>query len=186
MRRLIAVPTVLLALTAAGCADDGGDPTTAAASSAGAGPRPEGTPGDGPGSASPTVPGQPMDCGVLRGALGEAGDVTLYADPGAGGTVGCDEARQVMAEFFVRAPKEARDDRGSLAVRGWFCQFESGPTGTWITACRKGDREMHTEEPSGQPTDPAPSEEPGSPESELPTLPGEPSDPMDEPSTEEL
>lgn len=92
-----------------------------------------------------------------------------------------------MAEFFVRAPKEARDDRGSLAVRGWFCQFESGPTGTWITACRKDDREMHTEEPSGRPTDPAPSEEPGSPDgSELPTLPGEPSDPMDEPSTEEL
>ncbi|MCL7491662.1 MULTISPECIES: hypothetical protein [Streptomyces] len=184
MRRLIAVPTVLLALTAAGCADDG-DPTTAASSSTGTGPRPEGTPGNGP--ASPTVPGQPMECGVLRGALGEAGDVTLYADPGAGGTVGCDEVRQVMAEFFVRAPKEARDDRGSLAVRGWFCQFESGPTGTWITACRKDDREMHTEEPSGRPTDPAPSEEPGSPDgSELPTLPGEPSDPMDEPSTEEL
>lgn len=79
MRRLIAVPTVLLALTAAGCADDG-DPTTAASSSTGTGPRPEGTPGNGP--ASPTVPGQPMECGVLRGALGEAGDVTLYADPG--------------------------------------------------------------------------------------------------------
>ncbi|MGW7577567.1 hypothetical protein [Streptomyces sp. NPDC054765] len=188
MRRLIAVPTVLLALAAAGCGDtdDSGDPT-AAASSAGTGPGPNGTPGDGPGQASPTIPGQPMNCGELRGALGEAGDVTLYADPGAGGTVGCDEARRVMAEFFVRAPQESRDDRGSLAVRGWFCQYESGPTGTWITTCRKDRREMHTEEPSGGPSDPGPSGEPGVPDgSQLPTLPGEPSGPMDEPSTEEL
>ncbi|MGW7487492.1 hypothetical protein [Streptomyces sp. NPDC054786] len=130
MRRLIAVPTVLLALAAAGCGDDGGDPTAAASSAPGIGPGPDRTPGDGPDSASPTVPGQPMDCGELPDALGKAGDVTLFADPGAGGTVGCDEARRVMSEFFVRAPREARDDRGTLAVRGWFCQYESGPTGT--------------------------------------------------------
>ena len=177
MRRLIAVPTVLLALTAAGCADDGGDPTTAAASSAGAGPRPEGTPGDGPGSAPPTVPGQPMDLPACSAAHWARQVTSPSTYSRAGGTVGCDEARQVMAEFFVRAPKEARDDRGSLAVRGWFCQFESGPTGTWITACRKGDREMHTEEPSGRPTDPAPSEEPGSPESSCPRFPENPPTP---------
>lgn len=122
-----------------------------------------------------------MNCGELPDALGPEGDVTLFADPGAGGTVGCGEARAVMSEFFVRAPRDARDDRATLSVRGWVCQYESGPTGTWITTCRKAKREMHTEEPPGAST-----EEPGAPdESELPPLPDE-SDPMDEPSTEEL
>ncbi|GES33352.1 hypothetical protein AB0G60_16345 [Streptomyces angustmyceticus] len=184
MHRLIAVPTALLALAAASCGDtDGGrDPTAAASSAAGTAPGPDETLGEDPGSASPTVPGQPMNCGDLRDALGKAGDVTLYADPAAGGTVECGEARRVMSEFFLRVPHEGRDDRGTLAVRGWFCQYESGPTGTWITTCRKGEREMHTEEPTDQP-----SGEPGGPDgSQLPTLPGAPSDPMDEPSTEEL
>lgn len=86
-----------------------------------------------------------------------------------------------MSEFFLRAPREARDDRGTLSVRGWFCQYESGPTGTWITICRKDKREMHTEEP------PSSTEEPGSPDgSQLPPLPDGSSDPLDEPSTEEL
>ncbi|WP_395372353.1 hypothetical protein OHU45_31935 [Streptomyces tubercidicus] len=183
MRRLIAVPTVLFALAAAGCGDaDGGPDTTAATSSpTGAGP------GDGPGSASPTVPGQSVNCGELPDALGSEGDVTLFADPGAGGTVGCGEARSVMAEFFLRAPREAQDDRATLSVRGWVCQYESGPTGTWITTCRKDKREMHTEEPPGGKTEPGPSGEPGDPdESQLPPLPDESSDPLDEPSTEEL
>ncbi|UKY48837.1 hypothetical protein [Streptomyces inhibens] len=185
MRRLIAVPTVLLALAAAGCGE--GDATTGASASAAGEGRTPGPQRSGPGTASPTVPGQPMDCGVLPDALGTAGDVALYADPGAGGTVGCVEARGVMSEFFLRAPREARDDRGTLSVRGWLCQYESGPTGTWITTCRKDKREMHTEEPSGRNTGPGPSQEPGVPDgSQLPTLPGESSDPMDEPSTEEL
>ncbi|MGA5566595.1 hypothetical protein ACPCUV_36260 [Streptomyces platensis] len=181
MRRLIAVPTVLFALAAAGCGEaDGGQDTTAAASPTGAGP--DRTPGGGAGSASPTVPGQPVNCGELPDALGTEGDVTLFADPGAGGTVGCGEARTVMSEFFLRAPRDARDDRATLSVRGWVCRYESGPTGTWITTCRKAEREMHTEEPPGANTD-----EPGAPdESELPPLPDESSDPMDEPSTEEL
>ncbi|MEU8787548.1 hypothetical protein [Streptomyces sp. NPDC048637] len=187
MRRLIAVPTVLFALAAAGCGDtDGGQDTTAATSSP-TGTGPDRTPDGGPGSASPTVPGQPVNCGELPDALGAEGDVTLFADPGAGGTVGCEEARQVMSEFFVRAPREAQDDRGTLTVRGWLCQYESGPTGTWITTCRKDKREMHTEEPPGGNTVPGPSEEPGVPDgSQLPPLPDEPSDPLDEPSTEEL
>lgn len=180
MRRLIAVPTVLLALAAVGCGEAGGGEGTSTASSSsgtGTGPGPQRS---GPGSEgpSPTVPGQSVSCGEIKDALGKKGDVALFADPGAGGTVGCAEARDVMSEFFVRAPREAGDDRGTLAVRGWFCQFESGPTGTWITTCRKDKREMHTEEPS---------DEPGAPDgSQLPTLPIEPSDPMDEPSTEEL
>ncbi|MFJ9471669.1 hypothetical protein [Streptomyces caniferus] len=189
MRRLIAVPTVLLALAAAGCGDTDGDrdPAAAAPSAAGTGAGPDGHPDQDAGSASPTVPGQPLNCGELTDALGKAGDVTLYADPAAGGTVDCAEARQVMSEFFVRVPHEGRDDRGTLAVRGWFCQYESGPTGTWITTCRKDKREMHTEEPSDLPSAPDPSEEPGDPGgSQLPTLPGAPSDPTDEPSTEEL
>lgn len=179
MRRVLTVPTVLLALAAAGCGD-GGEATTAASSATGSGP-------GGRGSASPTVPGQPVDCGELADALGPEGDVTLFADAAAGGTVGCTEARTVMSEFFLRAPREAEDDRGTLAVRGWLCQYESGPTGTWITTCRKDKREMHTEEPSGGNSDPGPSEEPGTPDgSQLPTLPDEPSDPMEGPSTEEL
>ncbi|MGW3014363.1 hypothetical protein ACWC9R_36885 [Streptomyces sp. NPDC001219] len=179
MRRLIAVPTVLFALSAAGCGSaDGGQDTTAATSS---------PTGRMPGSASPTVPGQPVNCGELPDALGTEGDVTLFADPGAGGTVGCGEARSVMSEFFTRAPGEARDDRGTLSVRGWLCRYESGPTGTWITTCRKDKREMHTEEPPGGNTVPGPSDEPGAPdESELPPLPDDSSDPLDEPSTEEL
>ncbi|MFI1306374.1 hypothetical protein [Streptomyces sioyaensis] len=178
MRRLITVPTVLLALAAAGCGDDAGEATSGASSATGSGP-------GGRGSASPTVPGQPVDCGELADALGSEGDVTLFADAAAGGTVGCAEARKVMSEFFVRAPREAEDDRGTLAVRGWLCQYESGPTGTWVTTCRKDKREMHTEEPSGRHS--GPSEQPGEPDgSQLPTLPEEPSDPMDEPSTEEL
>ncbi|QIK09941.1 hypothetical protein G7Z12_31650 [Streptomyces sp. ID38640] len=181
MRRLIAVPTVLFALAAAGCGDAGGGQDTTAARSSPTGAGPDRTPDGGPGSASPTVPGQPVDCGELADALGAEGDVTLYADPGAGGTVACGEARQVMSEFFLRAPREAQDDRGTLSVRGWFCQYESGPTGTWITTCRKDKREMHTEEP------PSSTEEPGSPEgSQLPPLPDESSDPLEEPSTEEL
>ncbi|MFB6437663.1 hypothetical protein ACFCVY_12915 [Streptomyces sp. NPDC056411] len=187
MRRLITVPTVLLALAAAGCgeADEGGA-ASAGASSGGSGPGPQRS---GPGTAAPPVPGQPVKCGVLKDALGEKGDVTLFADPDAGGTVGCAEARNVMSEFFLRAPREASDDRGTLTVRGWLCQYESGPTGTWITSCHKDRREMHTEEPSGSDSGPG-SEEPGGPgapgESQLPTLPGEPSGPLDEPSTEEL
>lgn len=174
MQRLIAVPTVLLALAAAGCSDaaDGGV-TTAVPSSTGTGPGPPRS-----GDPSPAVPGQPVSCGEIEGALGRAGDVALYADPAAGGTVGCEEARDVMSEFFLRAPREGDSDQGTLAVRGWFCQFESGPTGTWITSCRKDRREMHTEEPAAQP---------GSPDgSQLPSLPIEPSDPLEEPSTEEL
>ncbi|MFE1176723.1 hypothetical protein [Streptomyces sp. NPDC058773] len=184
MRRLMTVPTVLFALAAAGCGSaDGGPGTTATTSS----PTPDRRPDGGPGSGSPTVPGQPVNCGELPDALGTEGDVTLFADPGAGGTVGCGEARSVMSEFFVRAPREARDDRATLSVRGWLCRYESGPTGTWITTCGKDKREMHTEEPPGGNTVPGPSDEPGAPdESELPPLPDGSSDPLEEPSTEEL
>ncbi|MFE0191141.1 hypothetical protein [Streptomyces sp. NPDC059008] len=176
MRRLIALPTVLFALAAAGCGEaENGGRTTAVPSSAGtgAGPGPEQ-----PGVPSPAVPGQPVSCGTIKDALGTAGDVALYADPGAGGTVGCAEARDVMSEFLLRAPREGDSDQGTLAVRGWFCQYESGPTGTWITSCRKDRREMHTEEPADSPDSPG--------TSQLPTLPIEPSGPMEEPSTEEL
>lgn len=181
MRSLITVPTVLLALAAAGCAD-GDDSGT------GTGPGPQRT-----GEGSPGVPGQPVSCGRLKDALGQEGDVALYADPGAGGTVPCAQARDVMTEFFLRAPREAGDDRGTLSVRGWFCHYESGPTGTWISACSKDEREMHTEEADDQGTGPdAPGgptgpDEPDAPDgSQLPPLPGDPSAPMDDPSTEEL
>ncbi|BDM68726.1 hypothetical protein HEK616_22130 [Streptomyces nigrescens] len=181
MRRLIAVPTVLLALTAAGCAD--GDDGGTRSSSTGPGPRRTG-------EGSPAVPGQPVSCGRLQDALGQEGDVALYADPTAAGTVPCTEARDVMTEFFLRAPREAGDDRGTLSVRGWFCHYESGPTGTWISACSKNKREMHTEEADDQGTGPdAPGgpDEPDAPDgSQLPPLPGDPSAPMDDPSTEEL
>ncbi|MFE2159415.1 hypothetical protein ACFW9M_16555 [Streptomyces lydicus] len=187
MRRLLAVPTVLLALATAGCgAEEGGEATTAASSSAGTGTGPD-PQHSGPGSGAPSVPvpGQSVRCGDIQDVLSEAGDVTLFADPGADGTVGCAEARDVMSEFFLRAPQEAGDGRGTLPVRGWLCQYESGPTGTWVTSCRKNKREMHTEEASGQ--DSGPSDEPGSPDgSQLPTLPGDPSAPVGEPSTEEL
>ncbi|UZJ32423.1 hypothetical protein [Streptomyces endophytica] len=181
MRRLITVPTVLLALTAAGCADEDGDGTRSSST----GPGPQRT-----GEGSPAVPGQPVSCGRLHDALGQEGDVALYADPTAAGTVPCAEARGVMTEFFLRAPREAGDDRGTLSVRGWFCHYESGPTGTWISACSKNEREMHTEEADDQDTGPdAPGgpDEPDAPDgSQLPPLPGDPSAPMDDPSTEEL
>lgn len=184
MRRLIAVPTVLFALAAAGCGsdDDGGGATTA---SSGTGPSPHSSSQD-----PDTVPGQPVSCGEIPDALGKTRSVALFADPGAGGTVGCEEAHDVMSEFFLRASQEGGGNPGSLAVRGWVCQYESGPTGTWVTTCRKNNLEMHTEEPSGE--QPAPSDRPGNPdgpapdESQLPPLPEETGDPMEEPSTEEL
>ncbi|MEV0372092.1 hypothetical protein AB0I10_20055 [Streptomyces sp. NPDC050636] len=193
MRRLIAVPTVLFALAAAGCGtdDDGGEATTASPSTGtGTGPSPSRSTGQGstpgPDSSPPADPGQPVSCGEIPDALGNARNVTLFADPGADGTVGCEEAHDVMSEFFVRASQEGDGNPGSLAVRGWFCQYESGPTGTWITTCRKDKLEMHTEEPPGS----GPSDQPGSPygpdESQLPPLPEETGDPMEEPSTEEL
>ncbi|MFJ6751763.1 MULTISPECIES: hypothetical protein [unclassified Streptomyces] len=183
MRRLIAMPTVLLALAAAGCSGGpaGADLTTAASSPGGAPDPPGGS--SSPGS-SPGVPGQPVACGEIPDALGDSRSVALFADPGSGGTVGCEEAHDVMSEFFLRAPQQSGETEGTLAVRGWFCQYESGPTGTWITTCRKDTLEMHTEEPPG--SEP-PSEEPGAPdESELPSIPDEPTDPLEEPSTEEL
>ncbi|UQA96739.1 hypothetical protein [Streptomyces halobius] len=191
MRRLIAVPTVLFALAAAGCGSEHEGPevthhtgTEAAPTGQGGTPDPD---SPSPGNSSPGVPGQPVNCGEIPDALGRARNVALFADPGADGTVGCEEAHDVMTEFFQRAPQEGGGEVGSLAVRGWFCQFESGPTGTWITTCRKDRLEMHTEEASGEQPGPAPSEEPGAPdESELPPLPEETGDPMDEPSTEEL
>ncbi|MGW2632568.1 hypothetical protein ACWC2K_24975 [Streptomyces chattanoogensis] len=187
MRRLITVPTVLLALAAAGCGSGDereGRPTGGAApsGSSGAGTGPEADPP----SSGPTanVPGQPVSCGEIPDALGREGDVALFADPGAQGTVGCEEAHDVMSEFFLRAPQEEGEQPGSLAVHGWFCRYESGPTGTWISTCSKDELEMHTEEPAGEDTAP---EEPGGPdESQLPGLPEGPGDPMDEPSTEEL
>ncbi|MFG2893431.1 hypothetical protein [Streptomyces sp. NPDC048248] len=199
MRRLIAVPTVLLALAAAGCgAGDDADATTSATTSSGTGAGPdEGDPpdpGDSPAPDSSPVPGQPVSCGEIPDALGKARNVALFADPGAGGTVGCEEAHDVMAEFFLRAPQAGGGSEGTLAVRGWFCQYESGPTGTWVTSCRKDTLEMHTEEPSGQTPAPDPTEEPGEPgepgespeESQLPPIPEDPGDPLDEPSNEEL
>ncbi|MCB5909479.1 hypothetical protein [Streptomyces pinistramenti] len=181
MRRLIAVPTVLLALAAAGCTGGRATDTSAAASD---GPGAQNPSSAGP---TPTIPGRPVDCGEIRDALGTAESVTLFADPGAGGTVKCEEAHDVMADFFRRAPQDSGDDPGSLAVRGWLCQYESGPTGTWISSCHKNRLEMHTEEASGEGTGPGSSDEPSAPdESRLPPLPDEPSSPMDEPSTEEL
>ncbi|MEU9116874.1 hypothetical protein AB0D04_35270 [Streptomyces sp. NPDC048483] len=190
MRRLIAVPTVLLALAAAGC---GSGDESRERPAGGAGPSGShggnGGPEDGPPSSGPSagIPGQPVSCGKIPDALGRDESVALFADPGAGGTVGCAEAHEVMTEFFLQAPQQDGEMPGSLAVRGWLCQYESGPTGTWISTCSKDSREMHTEEPSGQDTGPEGPDEPGAPdESRLPSLPDEPSDPMDEPSTEEL
>ncbi|GGU76199.1 hypothetical protein GCM10010211_47740 [Streptomyces albospinus] len=184
MRRLITVPTVLLALTAAGCGTgEDGEGSTAASSTGGPGgsPGPQSSGGGTPDPASPPVPGQPVNCGELADALGRAHSVALFADPGAGGTVGCAEARDVMAEFFLRAPP-SRANRGALAVRGWLCQYESGPTGTWITSCRKDKREMHTEEQDGG--DGGPDGPPGA--SQLPSLPDGSSIPREQPSTTEL
>ncbi|MFI9048776.1 hypothetical protein [Streptomyces sp. NPDC053427] len=211
MRRLIAVPTVLLALTAAGCGsgDESRERPNGGAGSGGShgeGRSPEAEPpSSGP---SAGVPGQPVRCGEIPDALGDSRSVALFADPGADGTVGCGEAHDVMAEFFLRAPQLDGEKPGSLTVRGWFCRYESGPTGTWISICGKDRLEMHTEEASGEdsgpdasagpedpgesqqpggPEDPGESEEPGIPDdSQLPGLPDQPSDPMDEPSTEEL
>ncbi|QHC22322.1 hypothetical protein [Streptomyces sp. GS7] len=184
MRRLIIAPTMLLALTAAGCGTGEDGETSTAASSAGepgGGPGPQSS-GDGtPDPASPTVPGQPVSCGEIADALGRAHGVALFADPGAGGTVGCTEAHDVMAEFFLRAPP-SRANRGALAVRGWLCQYESGPTGTWITSCRKDKREMHTEEPTGR--DGGPGGPPGA--SQLPSLPDDSVTPVARPSTTAL
>ncbi|MYT28812.1 MULTISPECIES: hypothetical protein [unclassified Streptomyces] len=170
MRRLIAVPTVLLALAAAGCGtgeDREEAPATASASNPGGA-------SDAPGPQdSPTIPGQPVSCGAIADALGKAHGVALYADPGAGGTVGCDEARAVMKEFFLRAPPQSAGHPGSLAVRGWACQYDGGPTGTWVTECRQGERAMHTEDSGQQPGPSGPPDEPGAPDE--PSLPGEPS-----------
>ncbi|MFI1203714.1 hypothetical protein ACH4VR_30500 [Streptomyces sp. NPDC020883] len=163
MRRLIAVPTVLLALAAAGCGtgeDREETPATASAPDPGGAPEPQG---------SPTIPGQPVSCGAIADALGKAHGVALYADPGAGGTVGCAEARAVMKEFFLRAPPQSAGHPSSLAVKGWTCQYDGGPTGTWVAECRQDERAMHTEDPG---------QDPGSPD--------DPSLPMDEPSTTEL
>jgi hypothetical protein len=175
MRRLIALPTVLLALAAAGCsgATAGADLTTAASSPGSNAPR-----------SSPGVPGQPVDCGEIPDALGASHSVALFADPTSGGTVGCEEAHDVMSEFFQRVPQQNGETEGTLSVRGWLCQYESGPVGTWITSCHKDNLEMHTEAPAGSAP---PTDQPGSPdESQLPSIPDEPSDPMEEPSTEEL
>ncbi|MFG2136490.1 hypothetical protein [Streptomyces sp. NPDC048650] len=182
MRRLFAVPTVLLAL-AAGCAGPDERGEQPAGGTAPGGSR-TGSPSSEP---SAGVPGQPVSCGEIPDALGKAKSVALFADPGAGGTVGCEEAHDVMAEFFLRAPQQDGESPGSVAVRGWFCRYESGPTGTWISTCGKDRREMHTEEPSGADTGPQGPDDPGVPEgSQLPSLPEETGDPMDEPSNEEL
>ncbi|MGW1838255.1 hypothetical protein [Streptomyces sp. BBFR2] len=183
MRRLLAVPTVLLALAAAACSGGERSADTAAARTRAPGQAPS------PSGTAPTVPGQSVECGQIRDALGTAHDVALYADPGADGTVGCEEAHDVMADFFRRAPQDGEDTAASLAVRGWLCRYEGGPTGTWVSSCRKDRLEMHTEEPDSPPSDEpgSPSDEPGSPdESRLPPLPDESSTPVDEPSTEEL
>ncbi|OKH98123.1 hypothetical protein A6A06_28295 [Streptomyces sp. CB02923] len=177
MRRLIAVPTALLALTVAACGGSGPDDTGASPAVSGSAPGAsptkslKGGPGDG-GSASPdgsgsAVPGQPLDCGALPDAMGEGLTAQLFSGPGAGPTAGCEEARGVMAEFF----RKADADQPSLTVRGWECQYESGPTGTWLSSCRKdgGRQQMHTEE-AGRP---APPDAPGqSPMPEGPELPG--------------
>ncbi|MFF9479394.1 hypothetical protein [Streptomyces sp. NPDC014733] len=186
MRRLLTVPTVLLALAAAACSGGERSADTAASRT-----RAPGTPA--PSGSAPTVPGQPVECGRIRDALGTAHDVSLYADPGADGTVGCGEAHDVMADFFHHAPQDGGGTSGSLTVHGWLCRYEGGPTGTWVSSCRKDRLEMHTEEPDGPPSDApgSPSDEPGSPsdspdESQLPPLPDDSSTPVDDPSTEEL
>ncbi|ARF54221.1 hypothetical protein [Streptomyces gilvosporeus] len=188
MRRLIAVPTVLLALAAAGCGsgnDSGERPTGGAGGSRGEGPSPGASPP--PSGPSAPVPGQPMSCGTIHDALGVARDVALFADPGADGMVGCAEAQDVMSEFFLRARRHHGEDPGSVSVRGWVCQYESGPTGTWISTCGKNELEMHTEDPSDEDSGPDSSTGPDDPgESQLPSIPDEPSDPMDQPSNEEL
>ncbi|WP_405739409.1 hypothetical protein OG422_03180 [Streptomyces sp. NBC_01525] len=182
MRRLLAVPTVLLALAAAACSGGERSADTAAASRTRA---PGRTPS--PSGSAPTVPGQPVECGEIRDALGAAHDVALYADPGADGTVGCGEAHDVMADFFRHAPQDGGNTAGSLTVRGWLCRYEGGPTGTWVSSCRKDRLEMHAEEPDGPPSDSPGSSPPDSPdESRLPPLPDESSTPVDDPSTEEL
>ncbi|MFE6689422.1 hypothetical protein ACFVFQ_23465 [Streptomyces sp. NPDC057743] len=178
MHRLLAVPTVLLALAATGCGAGEGLGETPASSPSAPGAGPYGTP---QAPASPTVPGQPVSCGEIADALGQAHGVALFADPGAGGTVGCGEVRAVMKEFFLRAPPQSRKLPGSLAVRGWSCHYDGGPTGTWVTECRRGEREMHTEE-ADQGGDPN-----GPPDgSELPSAPDESSLPNGQPSTTEL
>ncbi|MHB6906024.1 hypothetical protein [Streptomyces sp. DB-54] len=178
MHRLIAVPTVLLALAAAGCGTvDGVGDAPATSSASGPGGAPNGTPAP---QDSPTIPGQPVSCGEIAGVLGQAHGVALFADPGAAGTVGCPEALAVMKEFFLRAPPQSGGPPGALAVQGWSCRYDGGPTGTWITECRRGERAMHTED-TGQGG-------PGGPPdaSEMPGLPDESSLPMGQPSTTEL
>ncbi|WP_050502008.1 hypothetical protein [Streptomyces monomycini] len=185
MRRLIAVPTALLALAVAACGG-GPDDTAASPAASGSGPGasptkslkggPEGSasarPSEPDGSAS-GVPGQPLDCGALPDAMGEGLTAQLFSGPGAGPTAGCAEARSVMAEFF----RKAGADQPSLTVRGWECQYENGPTGTWLSSCRKdgGRQQMHTEE-AGRSTPPdAPGQSPGDPgQSEMPEGPGGP------------
>ncbi|KOU00203.1 hypothetical protein ADK70_01290 [Streptomyces rimosus subsp. pseudoverticillatus] len=179
MRRLIAVPTALLALAVAGCAGGGPDDPTESSAASGSAPgasptkslegSPSGDPGPS-GGASPSgsaVPGQPLDCGALPDAMGEGLTARLFSGPGAGPTAGCAEARGVMGEFF----RKATADKPALTVRGWECQYENGPTGTWLSSCRKdgGRQQMHTEEAGGSPPpdDPGQSEKP-----EGPGLPG--------------
>ncbi|MFH8345257.1 hypothetical protein [Streptomyces sp. NPDC018045] len=184
MRRLIAVPTALLALAVAACGGSGPGDTAASPAASGSAPGAsptkslKGGPSGGPeggGSASPSepdgtgsaVPGQPLDCGALPDAMGEGLTARLFSGPGAGPTAGCAEARSVMAEFF----READANRPALTVRGWECQYENGPTGTWLSSCRKdgGRQQMHTEEADRS----APPDGPGGPEMpEGPELPG--------------
>ncbi|MFJ9618693.1 hypothetical protein [Streptomyces noursei] len=178
MRRLIAVPTVLLALAAAGCAGEDRQDAPTVSSASDPGTAPNGTPGP---QGSPAIPGQPVSCGEIADVLGKAHGVALFADPGPAGAVGCDEARGVMKEFFLRAPPQTAGQQGALAVRGWSCQYDGGPTGTWITDCRRDEREMHTED-AGRST--GPSGPPGA--SEPPGLPDESSPPMEEPSTTDI
>ncbi|WP_030667048.1 hypothetical protein [Streptomyces rimosus] len=180
MRRLIAVPTALLALAVAGCAGGGPDDPTASSAASGSAPgasptkslrgSPSGDPGSS-GGASPSgsgsaAPGQPLDCGALPDAMGEGLTARLFSGPGAGPTAGCAEARGVMAEFF----RKATADQPALTVRGWECQYENGPTGTWLSSCRKdgGRQQMHTEEAARS----APPDGPG--QSEMPEGPGLP------------
>ncbi|MEV5597783.1 hypothetical protein [Streptomyces sp. NPDC052496] len=181
MRRLIAVPTVLLALTVAACAGGGPDDTAASPAASGSAPGasptkslkggPEGgaSPSE-PGGSGSAVPGQPLDCGALPDAMGEGLSAQLFSGPGAGPTAGCAEARSVMAEFF----RKADANRPSLTVRGWECQYENGPTGTWLSSCRKdgGRQQMHTEEAGRSAAPDAPGQSPGDPgQSELPEGP---------------
>ncbi|GCD47349.1 hypothetical protein [Streptomyces paromomycinus] len=189
MRRLIAVPTALLALTVAACGGSGPDDTAASPAASGSGPGAsptktlKGGP-DGGGSAHPSepggspsgVPGQPLDCGALPDAMGEGLTARLFSGPGAGPAAGCAEARSVMAEFF----RKADADQPSLTVRGWECQYEAGPTGTWLSSCRKdgGRQQMHTEEAGRSSSPDAPGESPGDPgQSELPGGPEVPQGP---------